>query len=135
MATPTEATKTILLADDNLVIVTAYRTILAREGFKVVVAEDGVAAAKMLAAEKPDLVVMDLMMPRLTGTDVIKFIRNTPATSTLPIVVLSDASIADIGQEAIKLGVEKVFLKAQCTPAALVAAIKELLGGPSQAAA
>ena len=129
--------KTILYVEDNAVIVQAYRTVLLRAGFQVDVAEDGLTAAKMLFKSKPDLVLLDLMLPRLSGTDVIKYIRSTPELKSTLVIILSDASKADLAREAIESGVEKVFLKSQCTPATLIGAINELLdgaapGGPAQ---
>lgn len=121
--------KIILYVEDNAVVVQAYRTTLSRAGFQVEVAEDGLTAAKMLSKSKPDLVLLDLILPRLSGTDVIKYIRSTPELKSTPVIILSDASKADLAREAIESGAEKVFLKSQCTPAVLIAAINELLGG------
>jgi len=121
--------KTILYIEDNAVIVQIYRTALLREGFQVEVAEDGLTAARMLSKAKPDLVLLDIMLPTLTGVDVIKYIRSTPALKSTPVIILSDASKADLAMEAIASGVDRVYLKSQCTPAMLIGAINELLGG------
>jgi len=104
-----------------------YGTALKHAGFQVDVAEDGVLAAQMLFKSRPDLVVLDLMIPKLTGKDVIKYIRSTPALKTLPVVILSSASIADLGVEAAALGVESVLYKSQCTPAILLSVVNSLL--------
>ena len=119
--------KTILHVEDDPLIAHIYGMALKRAGFQVEVAEDGVLAAKMLFKLRPDLVVMDLMIPKLTGKDVIKYIRSTPALQTLPVVILSSASIADLGVEATALGVESVLYKSQCTPAILVSVVNCLL--------
>ena len=121
--------KTILHVEDDALIVHIYRSALERAGFQVAVAEDGVVAAKMLFQARPDLVVLDLLIPKLTGKEVIKYIRSTPALQTLPIIILSSASIADQGVEAAALGVERVLYKSQCTPAILIGAINDLLNG------
>ena len=119
--------KTILFVEDDAVIVQAYRTGLLREGFRVEVAEDGLAAMKILLSLKPNLVLLDLMMPKLSGTDVLKYIRSTPALKSTPVIILSNASIADQGQEAMALGADRIFLKALCTPRQLIGAANELL--------
>ena len=119
--------KTILFVEDDAVIVQAYRTCLLREGFQVEVAEDGLAAMKILLLLKPNLVLLDLMMPKLNGADVLKYIRSTPALKSTPVIILSNASIADQGQEAMALGADRVFLKALCTPRQLIGAANELL--------
>ena len=119
--------KTILFVEDDAVIVQAYRTGLLLEGFQVEVAEDGLAAMKILLSLKPNLVLLDLMMPKLNGADVLKYIRSTPALKATPVIILSNASIADQVQEAMALGADRVFLKALCTPRQLIGAANELL--------
>jgi CheY-like chemotaxis protein len=121
--------KTILHVEDDALIVHIYRAALVRAGYQVEVAEDGLTAAKMLSKSKPDLVLLDIMLPTLTGTDVIKYIRSTPTLKSTPVIILSDASKADLAREAIESGVERIFLKSQCTPILLIDAINELLGG------
>ncbi len=122
--------KTILHVEDDVLIAHIYGQALTRAGFAVEVAADGLIASKMLFKKRPDLVVLDLVMPKLAGADVIKFIRSTPALKTVPIIILSDASLADLGIEAVTLGAERIFLKSQSSPARLIKAIHEILGGP-----
>ena len=119
--------KTILFVEDDAVIVQAYRMGLERAGFRVEVAKDGLDAMKILLLLKPNLVLLDLMMPKLNGADVLKYIRSTPALKSTPVIILSNASIADQGQEAMALGADRVFLKALCTPRQLIGAANELL--------
>jgi len=119
--------KTILFVEDDAVIVQAYRMGLERAGFRVEVAKDGLDAMKILLLLKPNLVLLDLMMPKLNGADVLKYIRSTPALKSTLVIILSNASIADQGQEAMALGADRVFLKALCTPRQLIGAANELL--------
>jgi CheY-like chemotaxis protein len=119
--------KTILFVEDDAVIVQAYRMGLERAGFRVEVAKDGLDAMKILLLLKPNLVLLDLMMPKFSGTDVLKYIRSTPALKSTPVIILSNASIADLGQEAIAFGADRVFLKALCTSGQLIGAANELL--------
>jgi len=119
--------KTILFVEDDAVIIQAYRMGLERAGFRVEVAKDGLDAMKILLLLKPNLVLLDLMMPKLNGADVLKYIRSTPALKATPVIILSNASIADLGQEAIAFGADRVFLKALCTSRQLIGAANELL--------
>lgn len=119
--------KTILHVEDDALIVQIYRPALVRAGFQVEVAEDGLAASKLLFKTKMDLVVLDLLMPKLAGADVIQFIRSTPALKYLPVIVLSQASIADQGMTAAALGADRILYKSQCTPVILISTINELL--------
>jgi CheY-like chemotaxis protein len=120
---------TIFLVEDDSVVVQVYRAKFEREGFGVEVAEDGLVAVKMLAAVKPDVVVLDLMMPKLNGVDVLKYIRSTPALKETPVIILSNAHMTRLGQEAAAIGVERALLKSSCTPGQLIKVINDLLSG------
>lgn len=120
--------KTILYVEDNPIVVQAYKNVLTREGFNVEVAEDGLAAMKKLAAAKFDLVLLDLIMPKINGTDVLKYIRSTPAIKSTPVVMLSDGSMADLAQGALAIGVEGALLKSRCNPQILMETIRKVLG-------
>jgi DNA-binding response OmpR family regulator len=124
--------KTILHVEDDALIVHVYKAPLVRAGFRVEVAEDGLVAARMLFKSRPDVLVLDLMIPKLDGKDVIKYVRSTPALQTLPVIVLSNASLADQGNEAAALGVDRVLYKSQCTPAILIGVVNDLVGGMTQ---
>ena len=120
--------KRILHVEDDALIVQIYRPALVRAGFSVEVAEDGVIASKILFKARPDLVVLDLLLPRLEGAEVIKFIRSQPNLKSLPVIVLSMASMAEPGITAAALGADRILYKSQCTPAILIGIINELLG-------
>ena len=111
------------------VVVQVYRAKLLREGFGVEVAGDGLVAVRMLAAMKPDVVVLDLMMPKLNGVDVLKYIRSTPALKDTPVIILSNAHMTRLAQEAAAIGAERALLKSSCTPGQLIAVINDLLSG------
>ena len=127
--------KTILHVEDDPIIAHVYRQAMIRAGFTVVGAEDGLIASKTLFKSKPDLVVLDLLMPKLAGADVIKFIRSSAALKDLPVIVLSEAGIADQGVGAAALGADRVLYKHQCTPSVLVGVIREFLAGAAPGAA
>jgi CheY-like chemotaxis protein len=120
---------TIFLVEDDEVVVQVYRAKFLREGFGVEVAEDGLVAVKMLAAVKPDVVVLDLMMPKLSGVDVLKYIRSNPALKGTPVIILSNAHMTRLGQEAAAIGAERALLKSSCTPNQLIEVINDLLSG------
>jgi CheY-like chemotaxis protein len=120
--------KKILIVEDDAVVVQIYRKKFLQEGFQVEVAEDGLAAMRQLPAFKPDLVVLDLMMPKFNGADVLKFIRSNQELKTIKVVIFSNAYMTDLAQEAAKAGADKSLLKSNCTPAQLIAVVKSLLG-------
>ena len=119
--------KTILFVEDNPVIIQIYRSHLEKNGFHVEVSEDGLDAIKKLLPLKPDLVLLDLMMPKVDGTHVLKFIREHAELSNTRVIILSDATIADAAAGAIALKPDRIFLKSECTLKQLLAAVRELL--------
>ena len=125
----TSAMKTIFIVEDDPVVVHVYRAKFVREGFGVEVAEDGLVAVRMLAAVKPDVVVLDLMLPKLSGVDVLKFIRSSPALKDTPVIILSNAHMSSLAQQAATIGAERAFLKSSCTPGQLVEVINDILSG------
>src|ERR1043166_1793230 len=121
--------KRILFVDDDPIVVRIYQEALSRRGFQVDVAQDGLAATKALRANKPDLMVLDLMMPKLSGVDVLKFTRSQPGLADLPVIVLSNSYMSDLVQGAAAAGAQKALLKVRCTPSILAGVIGEVLEG------
>ena len=119
--------KTIFLVEDNPIISKLYRDKLLREGFEVELAEDGLNAIKRLATLRPDLVVLDLMLPIMNGVDILKYIRSTPELRATPVVILSEAYMSDLAQQAAQVGAEQTLLKSSCTPNLLLDVINNLL--------
>jgi phosphate regulon transcriptional regulator PhoB len=79
----------ILIVDDEQDIVELLSYNLEKEGFSIVKAYDGEAALGLVLSEKPDLMILDLMLPKMNGLDVCKAIRRNPKTATLPIIMLT----------------------------------------------
>jgi len=121
--------KTIFFVEDDAVVVKVYRAKFEREGFRVEVAEDGLVAMKNLIKAKPDIVLLDLMMPKLNGVDVLKYIRATPELKATPVIILSNAHMTCLAQEAAAIGAERALLKSSCTPGRLLEVIRGLLSG------
>lgn len=121
--------KTIFLVEDNPIISHLYRTKFSAEGFDVPLAEDGLEAVKWLATAKPDLVVLDLMLPILSGVDVLKYIRSKEEMKMLPVILLSEAYMSDLAQQAAAVGVQQTLLKSACTPNLLLGIVNDILAG------
>jgi len=120
--------KNILFAEDDANIVEIYRDSLLREGFDVPVAGDGLAAMRSLHQTKPDLIILDLIMPKFDGIDVLKFIRANPALKDIKVIIFSNATpTADIVLNAERIGADAFVLKLTCTPEKLISVIKPLL--------
>ena len=121
--------RNILLVDDDPLVLKMYQDGLGQLGAHVTTAGDGIAAIQALRDRKPDVVVLDLMMPRFTGVDVLKFIRSEPALKDLPVVVLSNSYMNELAAEATSLGVQKALLKVRCSPSILLETINDVLAG------
>jgi DNA-binding response OmpR family regulator len=115
--------RTILFVEDDAVVLTTYRNLLQREGFRIETAQDGLEALKALSQATPDLVVLDLMLPKFDGADVLKFIRADPRLKVVPIIIFSNAQISDFAEDAIT----RQLRKTDCTPSILVQTIQEML--------
>lgn len=127
-ATPGVHPKRILLVEDDDAIASVYQLRLQGEGFdvrRVVNGEDALAAA---LSYKPDLVLLDVMMPKVSGFDVLDILRNTPETANLKIIMLTALSQESDKERAESLGVDDYLVKSQVVIADVIARIKFHLG-------
>jgi DNA-binding response OmpR family regulator len=118
----------ILFVEDNPLVLASYRPCLEREGFVVEAAGDGEAALEKLPQLKPGLVILDLLLPKLNGVEVLQFIRGHAELKHTPVLILSNAYVDERALKETTPGADKRLLKTQCTPAALIQAVRELLG-------
>jgi len=117
---------TILLVDDYVDALPAWEIFLQAEGFAVITAATGHEALSSAAANRPDLIVMDLNLPDFSGCDVARTLRANPATVHLPLIAATGYSQPQRLDEARKAGFDAVIVK-PCDPATLVAEIRRLL--------
>jgi CheY-like chemotaxis protein len=125
---PTE-NRRILLVDDDPLVLRLYQEALSQQGVQVDTAGDGMAAIQALRVKRPDVVVLDLMMPRFSGVDVLKFIRAREDLANVPVVVLSNSYMNEMAQQAVSLGVQKALLKVRCSPSVLMGIINSVCEG------
>ncbi len=111
----------ILIAEDDFFIRDIYSKVFSLSGFDVQVAVDGMDALEKIKAQSYDMVLLDIMMPRMTGIDVLKNVRTleTPAKS-VPIFIITNLGQQDVIEEAFKLGMDGYILKSQVTPQQIV---------------
>jgi len=88
--------KTILVVEDDAALRELYRTALVSAGYSVVAVEDGIDALRRVEREAPQAVVLDMALPRLGGRDVQRELKARPATSSIPIVVVSGTDVSDL---------------------------------------
>jgi CheY-like chemotaxis protein len=107
-----------------------YRHKFQSEGFQVELAADGEAGWKAVRTMRPDVVILDLMLPKLNGVEVLKRIRATPEWRELPVIVLSNAYLGNLIQDAWQAGADNCLVKANCTPKQLLEVVQKALGSP-----
>lgn len=105
------ARQTILLADDEAHLRTLVRTTLEDPGYRIVEAATGTAALDLIRSERPDLVVLDLMMPGLSGLEVLGRLRGEPETARIPVVMLTATGQDKDRRRALKLGADAYLVK------------------------
>jgi two-component system alkaline phosphatase synthesis response regulator PhoP len=94
--------KTIMIVDDELHMVELEKAILEAEGFKTITAPNGDEALKILQKAKPDLVILDMMMPGMSGREVCEKIRKNPKTKDLKVIFVTVARFSEIGKDSLK---------------------------------
>lgn len=119
--------RTRLCVEDDAVVLVAYQNRLQPAGYHVIPARDGLEAIKRLSTIVPDLVLLDLMLPRFSGEEVLQFIRTHDSLAAVPVIVLSTNSILDSDQEYLLESAHQRILKSLCTPATLLETIQKAL--------
>ncbi len=120
-------TKKVLIADDEQNIVISLEFLLRREGFEVFVASDGEEALARLRADKPDLVLLDVMMPKMNGFDVCQAIRADPDLADMRVLMLTAKGREAEVSKGLGLGADAYMTKPFSTKE-LVAQVRALLG-------
>ena len=124
-----EPTRRILLAEDDRFLRKAATTALKRQGFTVLEAVDGEDALRVARAEAPDLILLDLIMPKLQGFEVLRALKADPATAATPVLILSNLGQDSDVKRAMEAGAAGYFVKANLSLQALVKQVGEMLGG------
>jgi DNA-binding response OmpR family regulator len=116
-------TKTILLADDEQFVLVAYKDGLENAGYNVLLAHDGTETLDVMRSARPDLVLLDLIMPKLNGFEVLQAVQADAELSTIPIAVFTNLSQLSDEQEARRLGAVDFIVKADVSLNDLVARV------------
>lgn len=117
----------ILLVEDDPPMVKMYSTKFRQEGFEVELAYDGEEALVKIGSHHPDLVLLDLMIPKIGGLEILATLRSQPATKSLPVIILSNLSQEQDIARAKELGALDYLIKANFTPGQVVEKIKAAL--------
>lgn len=117
----------ILVVEDEEILLTALSEELKQEGFEVLGAKDGIEGVEKATKEKPDLVLLDLVMPRLDGIGALKQMKENTETKDIPVVILTNLSDYDKISDALSLGAMDYLVKANYRLEELIQKIKTVL--------
>ncbi|MGY8675985.1 MAG: response regulator, partial [Verrucomicrobiia bacterium] len=117
----------LLLVEDDRIIAGIYQRKFGAEGYQVTTVTDGEAALRSLEAAKPDLVILDIMLSKLNGIQVLKALRGTEELKDVPVIVFSNAYQPKIIDDAWQAGATMVLMKANTSPAKLSETVADLL--------
>jgi DNA-binding response OmpR family regulator len=120
--------KKILIIEDNQIVANVYRNKLAVEGYQAEIALDGENGLKIMRTFQPDIMILDLMLPKMSGVDVIKAVRAEADFTKLPIIVFSNTYLTNLIQEAWKAGANKCLSKASCSPQEILDVVRHTVG-------
>lgn len=120
--------KKILLVEDDIALAAVYKSRLELEGFTIREVNNGEDALSAAVEFKPDLILLDAMMPKISGFDVLDILRNTPDTTNIRVIMLTALSQAKDKERAEALGVDDYLVKSQVVIGDVVERVKHHLG-------
>ena len=118
----------ILLVEDDTALASVYRSRLELEGFDVCEANNGEDALSLAVSEHPDLILLDVMMPKISGFDVLDILRNTPETTNIRVIMRTALSQPKDKERAEQLGVDDYLVKSQVVIGDVVERVRYHLG-------
>jgi CheY-like chemotaxis protein len=117
LARPNEEDVRILFVEDDPTVAEMYRVKLELDGYSVEVATDGEQALQIAQADPPDIIFLDIRLPKMDGLAVLEALRGDDRTRAVPVVILSNYSQQELIERGLKLGALEYLVKSQMTPA------------------
>jgi len=118
----------VLIVEDDVSVAQMYRLKLELDGYTVDVAGDGLVALEKARTTHPDIIFLDIRIPKLDGLGVLEALREDVATARIPVVILSNWNEKELVERGVKLGALDHLIKSQTTPARLSQRLKDWLG-------
>ncbi len=119
--------KKILIVEDDPFLSEMYVAKLTEAGFETEVAGDGKKGFSIIEKEKPDLVLLDIVLPKMDGFEVLRKVKENEKLKNIPIVLLTNLGQKNEVEKGLSLGANEYIIKAHFTPTAVVAKVKEIL--------
>ena len=119
----------ILIAEDDPSINKMYREVFEMENYEVIVASDGQESLKKAETESPDIILLDIMMPKIDGLLALEKLKNNEITKKIPVIILSNLAGGTDAEHAKHFGAVKYVLKSQFLPIEIVKIVEKVLAG------
>lgn len=119
--------KQILLVEDDPFLIDIYQQKFKKEGFNLEIVSDGDAALSIMEEKKPDLLLLDIVLPEKDGWQILREIKKNPKLKGLKVVILSNLGQKQEVEKGLKLGALKYLIKANYTPSEVVEEVKKAL--------
>ena len=119
--------KTILLVEDDAMISSIYKAKFEADGYKALVAQDGASGLALAKKHKPDIIMLDVILPGLDGFSVLEEVKNDDTTKDIAVIMLTNLGTAEDKSKGKKMGAMDYLIKASLTPAQISCRIKEIL--------
>ncbi len=120
-------THKILLVEDDPFLLDMYSTKFKEVGFNIVVAQDGEMGLVKAKEELPDLILLDIVLPKKDGFEVLKQLKSDNQTAKIPVILLTNLGLDSDIKRGLELGAQSYIIKAHFTPTEVVAKVKEIL--------
>ena len=117
----------VLLVEDESMIVDMYKMRLEEEGFEVLVTDRGTEAFEIASKEKPNIILLDVILPEIDGFSVLQMIKDDSKTKNIPVMMLTNLGQESDKEKGSQLGAVEYFIKSQHTPADVLAAVKKIV--------
>jgi len=118
----------ILLIEDDKELLELYGRVFALEKLELITAEDGIEGIDKVFKEKPALILLDIMMPKMDGFQVLLRLKSTPETKEIPVIILTNLAGLKDAQSCLYIGAAKYLIKSECEPKQVVDAVRDVLG-------
>lgn len=119
--------KVILIVEDDNFVRELYQHAFERRGFETKVAEDGEKALKVVKETKFDTILLDIMLPKVDGIEVLRRIKEDPSTKNIPVVILSNLGQDEIIKRALEVGAKAYIVKSLYTPEQVVEEVRSVI--------
>lgn len=120
--------KKILFIEDEAALQEAFGSFLTQAGYKVINALDGEIGARLAKTEKPDLILLDIILPKMNGFEVLKELGSDDSTKNIPVIILTNMENVDDINRAIELGAKTYLVKTEYELEEVIDKIKNIIG-------